>query len=169
VSCSNAARLLRPLATVESEAVDDVGAEGLLQGRVVAVGGGAAGFMLLRGDVDRQAPPVMACEEELPLRIRRLGDPGRQHVGERRRLCRRRRGAAALADDAHDGAAVADVIVEIAQRGVAARLLPEVALHPQQRLTRAQVGRDGIARPAELAGDRREEDAELRHNAGDPG
>jgi hypothetical protein len=44
-------------------------------------------------------------------------------------------------------------------------------LHAQQRLARAQVGRNGITRLAELAGDSREEDAKfiLQHDANVPG
>src|ERR1700730_4652145 len=113
----------------------------------------------------------MARKEELPLRIGCLRDPARQQVSERLGRLGRRQGAAALADDAHNRAAVADVVMKLLQGGIASRLPSEVALSPQQRLTRAQVGRNGITRPAELAGDGREEDAELvlRHGTGVPG
>jgi hypothetical protein len=61
--------------------------------------------------------------------------------------------------------------MELFQGGIASRLLPEVALYPQQRLARAQVGRNGISRLAELVGDGREEDAIfiLRHDTHIPG
>jgi hypothetical protein len=62
--------------------------------------------------VDRQAPVEMAREEELPLRIRCLRYPAWQHVSERLCGLGRWQGATALADDAHDRAAVADIIME---------------------------------------------------------
>jgi len=57
------------------------------------------------------------------------------------------------------------------QDGIASRLLPEIALHPHQCPTRAQVGCKAIiTRLAELAGYGGQEDAEfvLRHDAGVP-
>jgi hypothetical protein len=58
--------------------------------------------------------------------------------------------------------------MEFFQCGVASRLLPEVAVHAQQRLARAQVGRNGITRLTELGGDSREKNTKftLRHDAG---
>ena len=56
------------------------------------------------------------------------------------------------------------------QSDVASRLLPEVALHPQQPVARAQVSCESTTRLAKLAGDSGKEDAEwvLRHMAGVP-
>jgi hypothetical protein len=89
-------------------------------------------------------------------------------VSERLGRLRRRQGAAALANDAHNRAAIADIVMKFSQGGIASHLLSEVALYPQQRLARAQVGCNGIARLAELAGDSREKNTKftLRHDAG---
>jgi hypothetical protein len=60
--------------------------------------------------------------------------------------------------------------VELFQGGVAFPTLPEVALHPHQRIARAQIRPDSIARLTELASDSGKEDAELvlRHDASVP-
>ena len=88
------------------------------------------------GDVDRQAPLVMASEKELPLRIGGFGYARRKHLAERRGRHRRRAGAAARADDADDRAAVADVVVQFFQGRVAS------ASWRKSLCTRTSVSRD---------------------------
>ena len=63
-----------------------------------------------------------------------------------------------------DRIAIADVVVQQPQQCVGTRLVAEAALHPQLQVARLQVVRDGVARRAELARHRREEDAELRRH-----
>ena len=116
------------------------------------------------GDVDRKPPLVVAGEEELPLSIGRLADSRWQHGGKRCGGGGWRHGAAALANDAHHGGAVPDIVVQLAQSRVGIRLLPEVALNAEQQVARPQACRQGIAGRTELAGHCREKDAEVRRH-----
>jgi hypothetical protein len=154
--------LVGEVAAIQTQFLDNVVAEGPLQSGIVVAGRrGEIGLMFVPGEVDRKPPLEMASEEELPLGVGCPGDAVRQHVSKRLRFLRRRKCAAALADDAHHGAAVADVIVKLLERGIASWFLSEVALHPQQSFAGAQISSHGIARLAELAGDGREEDAKF--------
>ena len=111
--------------------------------------------------VVQQPAAVIPGEEELPLRVGRLGPSRRQHVRERYRGGRRREGAAARAHDTHHRLAVADVVVQLAQRGVG--VLRKIALHRDVQLAGAQAGGELVTRGLKLTADGREEESELRH------
>ena len=106
--------LVGEIVAIEPLLLDDMVAEGPLQFGIVLAGRcREIGLIVILGDVDRQASFEIARKEELPLRLGGLRDPARQHVAERLRRLGRRQRAAALADDAHDRAAVADIAVEL--------------------------------------------------------
>jgi hypothetical protein len=153
-------------AAIEAFVLEEMIEQPLLQRRIVVrVGRDGGRRKLVRDDINRHALAIMPREQHFPLRHRSAVEAGGQHRLIGRGGRGRREAAGALAHDRHHAVAILDVVVQLTERRIRFRLLPEILLDADLQPARAQIARDQLPRLAAFGRDGGKEDAEPRGHA----